>query len=57
MLLLRYISLVAGAYFLVVLLSVVVFGEPRWGACFILLVFAEFSRLVTVWFNFGLRGK
>jgi hypothetical protein len=55
--LLRYVSIFAAAYFLVALISTVIFGEPRWGGCLILLLFAEFSRLFTVWFNFALRGK
>lgn len=57
MALLRYISILSASYFVVVLLSMVIFGEPRWGGCFILLLFTEFSRLFTVWFNFALRGK
>ncbi|AUW41260.1 hypothetical protein CUJ84_Chr000859 [Rhizobium leguminosarum] len=57
MALLRYVSIFAAAYFLMALISTVIFGEPRWGGCFILLLFAEFSRLFTVWFNFALRGK
>jgi len=55
--LLKYVSILAAAYFLVALLSMAIFGEPRWGGCFLLLLFAEFSRLFTVWFNFALRGK
>lgn len=57
MALLRNISILSASYLLVVLLSMAVVREPHWGGCFLLLVWAEFSRLFTVWFNFALRGK
>ncbi|MFS2152809.1 hypothetical protein [Rhizobium sp. Rhizsp42] len=57
MALLKYVSILSASYFLIVLLSVAAFEEPNWGGCLLLLVFAEFSRLFTVWFNLALRGK
>ncbi|MDP9812412.1 hypothetical protein J2W42_005282 [Rhizobium tibeticum] len=57
MALLRCVSIFAAAYFMVALISLMILGDPHWGGCFILLLFAEFSRLFTVWFNFALRGE
>ncbi len=55
--LLPYIGILAATYSIYVLGSLILFWEPRWGICFALLLFSEFARVFTIWFNFLLRGR
>jgi hypothetical protein len=54
---LRYLSILAATYFILTLVSLALFGGPNWGTCFGLLLFGEFARVFTIWFNFVLRDK